>query len=216
MTARVFEGENMNISMHHFAMLAALGALLTLPGCGPAAVAGAAATTATVATQDRTTGEVFDDMSLKAKISNKYFQTDLNDLFKNVDVDVIERRVFLTGSVNKPETAIKAVELAWQVPGIAEVVNEMQVEDKSGFVDRARDLWIQAQINSRLMFTKGIKNTNYNVEVVNGVVYLMGIAQNAEELRQVTWAASRVKYVQKVVSHVVMRDDPRRRQLPAS
>jgi osmotically-inducible protein OsmY len=183
-----------------------------LAACVPAAVgvvsAGVAGTE--LGMQDRTVGRSLDDLALKTQISKKFFDADINDLFKNVEVDVIEARVFLTGGVKSMDTAIRAVTLAWQVNGVKEVVNELKVDENSGLLDYAQDAWIQRQIGTQLLFTKGIRSTNYTIECVGGVVYLLGLAQNEEELRKVTSIASRTKYVKEVVSHVVLKADPRR------
>jgi osmotically-inducible protein OsmY len=170
--------------------------------CIPTAIVGGGAKTAELATQDRTLGEGFDDLALETRINHRFFDKDVNDLFKNVDVDVVESKVFLTGSVMKPDTAINAVTLAWQERGVKEVVNEIQVNDKSDITDATVDVWIEGQIATQMLFTKRIRSANYTVEVVNSTVYLMGNAQDEAELRRVTDIASRTKYVKEVISHV--------------
>lgn len=181
-----------------------------LQSCVPVAVVSAGAAGSELGMQDRALGRSLDDVALKAKISKKFFDKDLNDLFKNVEIDVIEARVFLTGGVKTTDTEISAVNLAWSVQGVKEVINEIQVDDQSGLIDYARDAWIQRQIGTQLVFTKGIRSSNYTIECVNGVVYLMGLAVNQAELDKVTEIASRTKYVKQVVSHVVLTNDPRR------
>ena len=197
------------MNSNNLRFFAASLAFLALSGCIPAAI-GAGAVGANFATQDRTTGNAVDDISLKTKVKKKFFDKNYDDLYSNVDVDVVERRVLLTGSVQRPETVIDAVNLAWQVPGVHEVVNEIQVNDKSSLKDSARDAWISTQIHSRLLFTKGISSSNYTIEVVNGTVYLFGLARTETESQQVASIAARTQYVKNVVSHVVVEGDPRR------
>lgn len=178
---------------------------LMLQSCVPVAVAGAGAKAVQVGAQDRTVGRGLDDLTLETRINKRYFDKDVNDLFHNIDVDVVDGKVFLTGNVKKPETAILAVAEAWKVSGVKEVVNEIQVDDTSGTVDAAQDVWIEGQIATRMLFTKGIHSANYTVECVNGIVYLMGSARDEAELRRVTDIASRTKYVKQVISHVVVK-----------
>ena len=52
---------------------------------------------------------------------------------------------------------------------------------------------------------------NYSVETVNGVIYLMGIAQSKVELERVTDHARELAGVRRIISHVRMKDDPRRK-----
>ena len=55
---------------------------------------------------------------------------------------------------------------------------------------------------------------NYSVETVNGTVYLLGIAQDEAELVRVIEHARGIEDVKQVVSHVVVKDDPRRPVTP--
>ncbi len=180
-----------------------------LGGCYTVA-AGAATTTGVVVAQERSTGHALDDVTIRTKLNAMYADKDFNDLFWNVDIRVTEGRVLLTGAVKKPDTAVEAVRMAWTVNGVHEVINELQVNDKSGLWDYAKDAWISEQIRTRALLAKDVKSINYNVETVNGIVYLMGIAQDKGELDRITYIARTTRGVQKVISHVRMKDDPRR------
>jgi osmotically-inducible protein OsmY len=43
------------------------------------------------------------------------------------------------------------------------------------------------------------------------VIYLLGIAQDLEERERVNNYARALPYVKKVVNHVILKDDPRRK-----
>ncbi len=186
---------------------------IAISGCVPI-VLGGATETAVVVAQERSVGNAIDDAGIMLKIKNLYAKEDYKDLLANVDVKVVEGRVLLAGNVDKPDSQIEAVKLAWQVEGVKEVMNEVQINDKSGFWNYAKDVWISTQVRTRLLFGKDIHNINYSVITVNQVVYLMGIAQNQEELNRATNVASATSYVQRVVSYVRLKDDPRRGYLP--
>ena len=187
--------------------------IISLSGCVPLAIGGATETAVVIA-QERSAGNALDDLSIMLQIKNLYAQQDYKDLLANVEMKVVEGRVLLTGNVNKPDSQIEAVKLAWQVNGVKEVINEIQINDQSGFMNYAKDVWISTQVRTRLLLGKDIHNINYSVITVNQVVYLMGIAQNQEELNRVANVASSTSYVQRVVSHVRLKDDPRRGYLP--
>ncbi len=182
---------------------------LALSGCVPVLMGGVGKTVQ-IASQTRTAGTAMDDIIIETTINNQYLKDDSKDLFRNVDVDVIEGRAFLTGNVKRQENKVKAVDLAWQVKGVNEVINDIQVETTSTTMDAAKDIWIELHIEGRLLAEKNVKSNNYNVESVNGVVTLMGIALSQEELDKVTYIISRVQGVKQVVSHVIMANDPRR------
>ncbi len=49
---------------------------------------------------------------------------------------------------------------------------------------------------------------NYSIETVNGVVYLIGVAQSQEELDRVINHARQISYVRRIVSHVRIKGAP--------
>jgi len=182
---------------------------IALSGCA-ALIIGGGTETAVVAAQERTAGNAVDDAGILLKIKDLYLQNDYKDLLANVDIKVVEGRVLLAGNVDKPESQVQAVRLAWQVNGVKEVMNEVKVTDQAGIWNYTRDVWISTQVRTGLLFGKGIRSVNYSVITLNQVVYLMGVAQNQDELDRATYVASTTKYVQRVVSYVRLKDDPRR------
>lgn len=199
----------MNPSMHH-ALVVALGVSLLASGCVPV-VAGGVAAGGTFAAQERTFGTAIDDTTIATKIKNKFVQKDVESLFIDVGVEVKEGRVLLTGAVKNPDHSVEAVRLTWEVDGVREVINEIQVTDRSGWNSIAGDSFITTNIKSRMLLDKNVRSVNYNVETVRGVVYLMGIAQDQRELETVATIARNTRGVVKVISHVVLKDDPRRK-----
>jgi osmotically-inducible protein OsmY len=180
-------------------------------GCDPittAAVGGAAAVGVGSAEERGLEGAV-DDTKIRAEINELWLKQDF-EMYRNVTLTINEGRVMLTGSVKRPEARVEAVRLAWQAAGVRQVLDEIQVEDQSGFSDYARDVWIANSLRTRLMFDEHVRNINYTVDVVNGVVYLMGIARSAEELDRVIAHARDISDVKRVVSHVVLKNDPKR------
>jgi osmotically-inducible protein OsmY len=177
-------------------------ALAALSGCSPVEMAvGAGATVGVAAAQERGIGGTARDTYLSAAIQEKWFASNF-DMFSKLSCTVTGRRALLTGKVQDPDMRVEAVKLAWQVEGVTEVINEIEVADQSSLVDSARDYWITAQLRTRITFDRGIKSINYSIDTVNGTVFLMGVAQNQEELDRVTNHARNLAYVRRVVSYV--------------
>jgi osmotically-inducible protein OsmY len=181
--------------------------VFSLGGCAPLILTGVAAT-GIVAAQERTPGAAIDDSLITATIHKKLMEQDPNNLFGHVSVESNEGRVLLTGKVHESRYMIDAVRLTWQVDGVREVINEIQVGQGTTFRDFARDSWITGRIKSRILFDKHVMSINYTIETVQGVVYLMGVAQNQEELDRVKGHASTIAGVQRVVSHVRIKGEP--------
>ena len=187
-----------------FAILAS--ALLALEGCAGTAVGGAAAVGVSVV-QERSIGAAVDDTITHAAISGYLFKKDI-ELYRKVGIEVVEGRVLLTGSVAKPADRVEAVRLTWRASGVKEVLNEIQVTNEGGIIDFARDTWISAQLKTKLLLDKHVRDINYNIETINGVVYMIGIARDQAELERATNHARTIRYVRKVVSHVRLKDVP--------
>ena len=174
--------------------------LLGNSGCVPLVVAGGAATGAAVA-QERSFGTNIDDTAMRVNIEG-LLQKEEVGLANKVGVEVMEGRVLLTGAVRTPDDRIKATTIAWRSPGVKEVINEMQVTDKSGLGNLAKDSWITTKLRARLLADTNILDINYSIETVNGVIYLIGIAVNQRELDTVLGYARNISGVERVVSYV--------------
>ena len=186
-------------------------AVLALAGCTPAGVAiGVGATAATAASQERGFQGALQDTEIRLEINHLFLQ-ESETLFTDINLQVQEGRVLLTGAVEKPETELDAVRLAWQAPGVREVINEIKVTDQSSLGDVARDVWIEAQLKGKLLIDSGVTSINYSIESVNNTLYLMGVAQDQTELTRVIGHAKDIAYVRNVVSYVRLKDDPARR-----
>lgn len=187
---------------------AALAIALATAGCSPLGmVVGAGATVGLASAQERGVGGTLSDTRIRADINEKWLQHSL-EMIQKLDLTIVEGRVLLTGTVPKAEMRVDAVRLTWQVPGVREVINEIRIGDGGGTVDYARDVWISTQLRSAILFDRGVQAVNYSVETVDGVVYLMGVAQSQTELDRVTNHARNLRYVQRVVSYVRMKDQP--------
>ncbi len=195
-----------------FALFLLLLGTLPLGGCASFLMF-AAPTVGVAAVQERSIGDAVDDLTIRAELNQLFFE-DSVDLLQSVSFNVTEGRVLLKGSVKKQEARIHAIELAWQASGVREVINEIQVTDQGGIVNYARDTWISTQLSADILFDKDILGVNYNMETINGIIYIAGIAQDEAELDKVIYHARRIKNVKEVISHVLMKDDPRRKAGP--
>lgn len=173
-----------------------------IPACTPVEVAvGAGTATGVAASQERGIVTSAKDTAISFQIQELWFRTNY-EMFGKLSTSVSEGRALLTGKVQDPEMRVEAVKLAWQVDGIAEVINEIEVVNTGSLADSARDFWITTQLRGRLTFDKDIRSINYSIDTVNGTVFLMGIARNQAELDRVTNHARNLAYVRRVVSYV--------------
>ncbi|MFI5016367.1 MAG: BON domain-containing protein [Dongiales bacterium] len=177
-----------------------------LAGCSPWGMAiGAGATVASTALEERGLGGAVDDNRIMLDIDSKLLGADPGMLTK-VDVEVHEGRVLLAGRVEKPAFRVEAVRLAWQVDGVAQVINEIQVAEPEDVGDYMHDIWQAQRLHATLVLDSKVRAVNYNVDCVGGTIYLMGVAQNKAELQRVIDHARDIPYVNQVVSYVRIKD----------
>jgi osmotically-inducible protein OsmY len=188
--------------MKSFLSFFALTILLTQAACSPAGFAtGAAATTGVAAAKEGGIRGTLTDVQIQAAINDLWFQYDV-ETFAKLDMTVNQGRVLITGVVQNPEDRVEAVRLAWQPIGVKQVINEIQLADSPGVTDYARDAWIATRLRTALTFDGNIQSINYTIDVVKGVVYLMGVSQGQAELDRVIEKARTVPDVRRVVSYV--------------
>lgn len=188
------------------AALALVGMAVALAACSPVGmVAGAGAGAGIAASQERGFKGAMDDQAIRLDINHLWFQESMA-LYRDVNLQVQEGRVLLTGTVPDEETRLRAVALAWQADGVREVINEIEVAEDGSLADAAQDRLISAKLKSRLLADADVDSINYSIETVNGAIYLIGIARSQAELDRVIAYARDIPYVRRVVNYVRVKD----------
>ncbi len=181
--------------------------LLALSGCTPVGMAaGAGATLGVAAAQEGGLKTAVADTAIRLQIHDLWFKKSV-DLYRHLDMTVKEGRVLITGSVPTPDIRVDAVRLAWQADGVRQVINEIRVDEGAGVKGFVRDHWVTANLDTRLLLDKEVQSINYTVDTYGGTVYLMGIAQDRDELDRVLDHARNTRYVDNVVSYVRLRGE---------
>ena len=192
----------MNILIKNFLLLISI--IILLNSC-------AAVNITTSSAKEKGIKEAISDGMIDVGVNKEFFNHDIN-MFINVEIEVVEGRVLLTGSVKKPKHRLDAIKIAWKVLGVREVINEIDVTEKGGIKQYLIDVKIKTQMRYKMLADKEVSSINYNFEVVNGNVYIIGIAKNKKELKKVVEHANTTGGVLKVVSHAIMKNDPRRKK----
>ena len=177
---------------------AALAGITALSGCGALVVGGAAATTAIVATDRRTTGEQVEDQTIELKAA-----AEMRRLFETVPAARVNATSYaglllLTGDVPTEQAKQQAGDAAEKVEKVKRVVNQLRVGDTTPLSVRSNDTWLTSKIKTTLVNTREVPSRTINVTTERGIVYLLGKVTDDEGQRAAT-AASAVKGVNKVV-----------------
>ncbi|WP_422026267.1 BON domain-containing protein [Pyruvatibacter mobilis] len=189
--------------------LAAAGSL-ALAACTPVGMAvGAGATAGIAAFQERPVGEALTDTEIKLGLTDRLLKSD-DGLYSKVSSKVMEGRVMMTGLVQRDEERAAATRIAWTVPGVREVINEIEISETSSLETLPSDEWIDAKLSARLLTDFSISDINYATDVTNGSVYVLGIGQDEGEIDRVAAHARDISGVRRVVMHAITVNDPRR------
>ena len=179
---------------------------INIVGCSPAGIlASGGATGMVVAEGDRSFGAVVDDATIKINIAAKFINSDDN-LFVDVSTSVLEGRVLLTGLVNNQEIRIDAVRRVWEVEGVNEVINEIQIGNRASLKEYAQDVWITTQVRGLAAKTVGLRSVAYNFETIKGKVYIVGITSRPEQLEAIIDAAKTIKGVSEIINYVIVKE----------
>ena len=187
-------------------LLVLLLSSINILSCSPAGIlASGGATGMVVAEGDRSFGTVVDDATIKINIASKFINSDDN-LFVDVGTNVLEGRVLLTGLVDNQEIRIDAVRRVWDVEGVNEVINEIQIGNRESIKEYAQDLWITTQVRGLAAKTIGLRSISYNFETIQGRVYIAGITSRADQLEELVKMAKTVKGVTEIINYVIIKE----------
>jgi osmotically-inducible protein OsmY len=172
--------------------------LVLLPGCAAVVVGGAAAG---AAHDRRTFGTVIDDNNIELTAYDAINKDKEIALKNNVGIVVYNGVMLLVGEVRTEELKQRAERLASGLQGVRRVVNEISVEEPTGFGTASRDRWLTARVKLALLDIVDLPDfdpTRVNVSTQNGKVYLMGLVTR-EEADRVVEVARAVPGVERVV-----------------
>ena len=191
-----------------FSTFLLISSALALSGCVNAAIGIGTAAVAASTTEKGLSTSVSDSV-IQAKLSDSFIQTS-QSLFLNVKTSVNNGSVLLTGKLKTQDEKITATRLSWEIKGVREVINEIQLSGTSSLKSSAKDLAASAQLRAALIRDPEISSLNFSIDVVNGIVYLSGVAENEQERERVVAHAQELRFAKQVVSYIILAYDRRK------
>lgn len=190
-----------------FSVAVLTSSALALSGCVGAAVGIGTAAVAASTTEKGFSTSVADGV-IETKLVDRFIQNDAA-LAAGIEKSVNNGSVLLTGRVDTIEQKVLATKLAWEIKGVREVVNEVQVTQDSSLRDKAKDLAASAQLRAALIGDQNVSSLNFSIDVVNGIVYLSGVASDEMEKERVIAHAQELRFAKKVVNYIILETDKR-------
>tara|TARA_Y100001958_G_scaffold147101_1_gene127460 strand:- start:615 stop:1196 length:582 start_codon:yes stop_codon:yes gene_type:complete len=183
--------------------------LILLSNCSPAGRFGAGVD---ITFDPRTIGMQIDDTIMQKNLVARLSLSE-KKYFINIQVEVLDGRIFLSGKVDEPEEKIKITKLAWETKGVREVKNAITIKGSSNFKQTAKDILITSQLRTALIFNKKTKARNYTLETINKNIYIFGIAMDNEEKEEVLLEAEKIYDVEKIIPSIYLATELSRNKL---
>ena len=183
--------------------------IIFLSSCSPAGRFGAGVD---ITFDPRTIGMQIDDTIMQKNLVARLSLSE-KKYFLNIQVEVLDGRIFLSGKVDKPEEKIKITKLAWETKGVREVKNAITIKGNSNFKQTAKDILITSQLRTALIFNKKTKARNYTLETINKKIYIFGIAMDTEEKQEVLLEAEKIYDVEKVIPSIYLATELSRNKI---
>ncbi len=173
--------------------------------------------------ESRSTEDQVTDSKIHAEILDKLKNKD-KGLLLDVNVDVWEQRVMLTGTLDDAGVRSEVESLAKQDSRIQILHNHIQVvtkaekearrkqkeeggDEKSGAGQAVNDFWIETKIKAQLLTQSNVTSVNYFYRSVLNHIYVIGEAANAPEKSMVLSIIRATEGVKSVQEHISVPAD---------
>ena len=182
--------------------------LLFITSCVGTSSQGIFGTGVSVALDPRSIGTQIDDNIMQKNLSSRFLLKDKKYVL-SINTKVLDGRIFITGKVEDPEEKLQITKMAWETNGVRSVKNNIIIKEEFNFKQSAKDLLITSQLRTAMIVNKKIKSTNYNIDTYKKKIYIYGIAQDKDEMKQVIQEAKSILDVDKVVASILLVEDLR-------
>ena len=183
--------------------------ILLLSNCSPVGRFGAGVD---ITFDPRTIGMQIDDTIMQKNLIARLSLSE-KKYFLNIQVEVLDGRIFLSWKVDEPEEKFKITKLAWETKGVREVKNALTIKGNYNFKQTAKDILITSQLRTALILNKKTKARNYTLETINKKIYIFGIAMDNEEKKEVLLEAEKIYDVEKVIPSIYLASELSRNKI---
>ena len=180
--------------------------LFILNSCVGSSSVGVFGSGVSIAFDPRTVGMQIDDSIMQKNLMARLALSEKKYLL-SVSVKVLDGNIFLSGKVEEPEEKLKITKMAWETKGTRSVKSAITIKGETNFKNTAKDILITSQLRTAFIFNKLIKATNYNIDTINGNVYVFGISMTSDEKKEVIKEANEIYGVKKVIPSIILVED---------
>ena len=182
--------------------------VLKLQSCAPPIIGGVGAIAFSSSAQEKGLGTSINDKVIYIKLRNAIYDWDPS-VSEQVSISVDNGSILVTGQLDNVDKKINLTKVIWEISGVKEVNNKVQISETNNFKNIAKDLASLGEIKARLMASKELNSLNFSIDVVNNIAYISGIASSEEEISLVTQIAKNARFIKEVQNFVKINKDKR-------
>ena len=182
--------------------------ILNLQSCAAPIIGGVGAIAFSSSAQEKGLGTSINDKLIYVKLRNAIYDWDPS-VSENISLSVDDGSILITGKLKNIDTKVQLTKIIWEINGVKEVNNKVQISETNNFKNIAKDLASLGEIKARLMASKKLNSLNFSIDVVNNIAYISGVASSEEEISIVTQIAQEARFIKEVQNFVKVNKDKR-------
>ena len=182
--------------------------ILNLQSCAAPILGGVSAVALSSSAQEKGLGTSINDKVIFIKLRNAIHEWN-SSVSQKISISVDNGSILVTGQLKNVDTKINLTKVIWEVNGVKEVNNKVQISETNNLKNIAKDLASLGEIRARLMASKQLNSLNFSIDVVNNVAYISGIASSEEEVAIVSQIAQEARFIKEVQNFVKVNKDKR-------
>ena len=182
--------------------------VFNLQSCTAPIIGGVSAIAFSSSAQEKGLGTSINDKVIYVKLRNAIYDWKPS-VSENISISVDNGSILVTGKLKKIDTKIKLTKIIWEINGVKEVNNKVQISETNNFKNIAKDLASLGEIKAKLMASKKLNSLNFSIDVVNSIAYISGVASSEEEISIVTQIAQEARFIKEVQNFVKVNKDKR-------
>ena len=182
--------------------------ILNLQSCAAPILGGVGAIAFSSSAQEKGLGTSINDKVIYVKLRNAIYDWDPS-VSQKISISVDNGSILITGTLRNIDSKINLTKVIWEIKGVKEVNNKVQISETNNLKNIAKDLASLGEIRAKLMASTQLNSLNFSVDVVNNIAYISGIASNEEEISIVTQIAQEARFIKEVQNFVKVNKDKR-------
>ena len=182
--------------------------VLNLQSCAAPIIGGVSAVALSSSAQEKGLGTSINDKVIYLKLRNAIYEWN-SSVSPNISISVDNGSILVTGKLKNVDTKINLTKVIWEVNGVKEVNNKIQISETNNLKNIAKDLASLGEIRAKLMASKKLNSLNFSIDVVNNIAYISGIASSDEEVALVSQIAQEARFIKEVQNFVKVNKDQR-------